>query len=58
MKLFAGGVTTPKILAYDIQKEAYGVLLKPACAIHLPEMQEGWGMEGGRCRQRALKSIL
>eukprot|EP00435_Cladocopium_sp_Y103_P031481 s784_g8.t1 len=37
MKLFAGGVTTPKILVYDIQKESFGVVLKPACAIHLPK---------------------
>ncbi|CAL1137935.1 unnamed protein product [Cladocopium goreaui] len=40
MKLFAGGVTTPKILVYNIQKESFGVVLKPACAIHLPEAEE------------------
>eukprot|EP00913_Durusdinium_trenchii_P029822 g27946.t1 len=40
LKLFAAGVNTPKILVYDIQKEAYGILLKPACAIQLPKPEE------------------
>jgi len=40
LKLFAAGLTTPKILVYDIHKETYGVMLKPACAIHLPQPEE------------------
>ncbi|CAJ1379487.1 unnamed protein product [Effrenium voratum] len=39
IKLFAAGVS-PTIFAYDIHKEAYGVLLKPSCAIHLPAPAE------------------
>jgi len=40
MKLFAGGISTPKILAYDIQRESFGIVLKPSCAIHLPKPEE------------------
>lgn len=41
LKLFAAGLTTPKILVYDIHKETYGVMLKPACAVHLPAAEGG-----------------
>eukprot|EP00439_Symbiodinium_sp_Y106_P067685 s292_g11.t1 len=46
LKLFAAGLTTPKILVYDIHKETYGVMLKPACAIHLPAAEGGDSEEG------------
>mmetsp|Transcript_89884 Transcript_89884/g.159928 ORF Transcript_89884/g.159928 Transcript_89884/m.159928 type:complete len:794 (+) Transcript_89884:65-2446(+) len=42
VKLFVTGQSTPKIFAYDIERQHYGLGLKPSCAIHVskPEVSE------------------
>lgn len=42
LKVLVSGVQTPRVLVYDACREAYGVSLQPACAIHVkqPEEQE------------------
>lgn len=40
LKVMAAGVSTPRVLIYDIEREQYGAVLKPACCVHIERSKE------------------